>query len=241
MDVTENQEKETLELMIMSASPGILDGDEYRIRILLAEGTSLHLKTQAYQRLFQMEGGASQSMEVVMEKNASLIYLPHPTVPHRGSSFIARNKIHMAEGSSLVWGEVLSCGRKLSGESFQYSCFHSITEIHRENRLVVKENLMMAPGTMDYSVIGQMEGYSHQATLICIHEDLRVEDLISETGSYLAETGFLFGASMLPVNGFILRLLGNRGEQMFDCLRHLSAHVFHHAKHLSLKEKVYAI
>src|SRR3954471_14532545 len=65
-----------LQLMLMSSSPGILDGDHLNIRIHLGEETSLALNTQSYQRLFTMKHGASQQMQVVMEPRASFTYLP---------------------------------------------------------------------------------------------------------------------------------------------------------------------
>src|SRR5687768_18226569 len=65
-DITGNKKAQKLQLMIMSASPGVLDGDEYRIKIELAEDTEVELVTQSYQRLFQMKKGAAQSMDVHM-------------------------------------------------------------------------------------------------------------------------------------------------------------------------------
>jgi urease accessory protein len=119
-NITEDKRSNWLRIMLMNSSPGILDGDDYEIKIGLAENSSLQLHTQAYQRLFNMKKGATQLMEVHLEKDSSFIYLPHPSVPHENSIFTAKNKIFLNNDCNLIWGEVLTCGRKLNGEVFRF-------------------------------------------------------------------------------------------------------------------------
>jgi urease accessory protein len=219
-DITENKKSETLRLMLMSSSPGILDGDDYHIKIELVERSSLELETQSYQRLFAMEKGASQNMEVHLGANSSFTFLPHPTVPHAGSYFKAKNKIFLTEGCNLVWGEVLTCGRKLRGEAFCFNLYHSITEIFLNNKLVIKENLLIKPASINVSAIGQLEGYTHQATLIYLNETAIINDLMPSISEWLnAQSEITVGISMLPVNSLIIRLLGNKAEQLHNCLK----------------------
>ena len=95
-DITENKKGGALELMIMSNSPGILDGDEHELRVNLQAGTFVNLHTQSYQRLFNMKQSASLALTVcgstidqgkrhctVCKKNA-----PHRLI--RGISLCAR-------------------------------------------------------------------------------------------------------------------------------------------------------
>ena len=53
-DITENKHASKLRLMLMSSSPGVLDGDTYDMHIELAEGSCVQLETQSYQRLFNI-------------------------------------------------------------------------------------------------------------------------------------------------------------------------------------------
>jgi len=222
-DITEDKSGKELRLMLMSSSPGILDGDHYQIKIDLEEECSVHLQTQSYQRLFQMKDGASQQMEVHLAEGASLYYLPHPSVPHESSKFTAKNKVFLSPRCTLIWGEVLTCGRKLSGEQFLFSKYHNHTEIYLCGKLVVKENLLMQPRLVDLTAMGQLEGYTHQATLICLNEVASVVDLIKEVNEVLAiEHGLCYGISALPVNGFFVRVMGYKGEQLHNCLRRIA-------------------
>lgn len=206
--------------MLMSSSPGVLDGDEYQVKIEVAERSSLELHTQSYQRLFNMKESAAQNMEVHMSSCSSFCYIPHPSVPHEASSYVSRSKIFLGECCTLTWGEVLTSGRKLSGESFTFSKYHNITEVYKDGRLVIKENLLMQPSIVDVNAIGQLEGFTHQATLIFINDHINVDKAISNLHEWLSLHGDIcFGVSALQVNGLIVRLLGYKAEQLHTILK----------------------
>ena len=227
----------------MSSSPGILDGDEYEINIELDEGSRLHLETQSYQRLFQMKKGASQTMEVKMKKNSHLKYLQHPVVPHESSSFISKNRIYLNEGCSLLWGEILTSGRKLNGESFSFSSYHNITEIFLNDKLVVRENLLIKPALLDIHAIGMLEGFTHQASLICMNEQLDVKEIIEFMRNELNAEEIEFGITELPVNGLIIRMLGNKAEKLFEMNKKFAALLesFIQQKTINLTHTKYAV
>ena len=222
-NITETKNQQQLELMLMSSSPGVLDEDRYTINIELEEESALQLTTQSYQRLFSMTKGAVQNMTVRMAKGSTLVYLPHPVVPHESAVFRASNKVFLSEGCNLIWTEIFTCGRKLNGERFLFSFYHTVTEIFLDGKLVVKENLRMAPGKIEVNVVGQMEGFTHQASLICLSPLCLVNEKKELILAYLAtQTDILFGVTTAPVNGLIIRMLGNRAEQLFECVKKMA-------------------
>jgi urease accessory protein len=218
-DVREDKKDNTLQLMLMSSSPGILDGDEYRIKIELDDACSLKLLTQSYQRLFRMKGSASQRLEVCMAKGSSFCYLPHPTVPHESSDFTSKNKIYLTDNCTLIWGEILTCGRKQNGEVFIFSKYHNLTEIYLNNKLIIKENLLIKPSQIDVNAIGQLENYTHQASLIFLNETADVKILKQDINEMLSiQTQITYGITEMPKNGLLVRILGYKGEQLHNCL-----------------------
>lgn len=237
-NVTEDKTQQKLALMLMSSSPGVLDGDVYAMSLALGEGCRLSLETQAYQRLFQMQTGASQQLRVQMAKNSFFSYLPHPVVPHRASAFAATNHIFMEENCTLLWGEVLSCGRMLNGEVFQFSSYHSCTSIYLKNKLVVKENLLLRPQQVSTSTLGQMEEFTHQATLLYLDEHVDVKHLADAAAAMLEQQPQVaFGASALPVNGLVVRLLGYKAEQLFQFIKKLAGLFENERHHLATTRK----
>lgn len=219
-DVREDKRDKTLQLMLMSSSPGILDGDEYRIKVDLDEGCSLDLQTQSYQRIFNMQNSALQQVEVQMAKGSSFQYLPHPSVPHENSDFTAKNKIYLSDNCRLIWGEVLTCGRKLNGEVFLFTKYHNLTEIFFNSRLIIKENLLMIPKQINVNLIGQLEGYTHQANLIYLDEKADTIQLKESINTFLTgQTHITYGITEAPKSGLIIRILGQKSEQLHNCLK----------------------
>jgi urease accessory protein len=222
MDITEDKAGHWLHLMLMSASPGILDGDVYDMEIAVAQNSALHLHTQAYQRIFHMQQGATQQLQVRLQIGASFCYLPHPSVPHDASIFTNRNQFYLSDHCRLVYGEVLTCGRKLNGEQFLLNKYHSLTQIFLNNQLVLQENLLVQPALLPVQAMGQMEGYTHQASMVWLQPDADIESLQAQILSLLgAENNISFGVSRTPISGLIIRLLGQGAEQLYDCLQRI--------------------
>jgi urease accessory protein len=170
-----------------------------------------------------MKTGASQQMKVHVADDASFCFLPHPSVPHEQSSFVSRNNFYLGTNSNLVFGEVLTCGRKLNGELFRFTKYQSITQVFINNKLVIKENLLMQPALVNVNSIGQLEGYTHQASMIWLQEDVDVKIVQEELLALLSsEMNIEYGVTATPVNGLIVRLLGNGAEQLYELLKKIN-------------------
>ena len=219
-NITEDKKSKPLHLMLMSSSPGILDGDQYQLKIELEQDCALQLHTQSYQRLFNMKQSAAQSLEVYLAPNSSFFFLPHPSVPHAAAVFKSVNKIFLEDNCCLVFGEILTCGRKLNGEVFLFSKYHNLTEVFLKNKLIIRENLLIEPALININAIGQLEGFTHQASLVYLHPTAPVKHLIEQVNELLnIQDQISFGITEAPVNGLIVRILGNRAEQLHDCLK----------------------
>jgi urease accessory protein len=169
-----------------------------------------------------MKGSATQYLHVLMQNDSSFSYLPHPSVPHENSSFTTRNKVYLSDNCKLIWGEVLTCGRKLNGEVFLFSKYHSITEVFLNNKLIIKENLLMQPATINIHAMGQMEGYTHQASLICLGYDGSKENI----NAFLScQTEITYGITEVPKGGLLVRILGQKAEQLHQCLKTIATMV----------------
>lgn len=222
-DITQAAGAAYRRVMLMNASPGVLDGDDYELLIEVAAGTSLYLETQSYQRIFNMQGSARQTMGVRVGEGAYFSFLPHPSVPHKDACFVAHNCFHLEQDSCLVWGEVLTSGRIGNGESFQFRKFQSLTEIWISGKLVYKDNLLLLPSTIAPLQLGLMETYTHQASLLFIagsDYDKNITDTVLEILS--TEKGIDAGITQLSVPGFLLRVLGHKAEQLHACLKRIA-------------------
>lgn len=205
-------------LMIMSSSPGLLDNDDHRISINLAEGTKLQLQTQAYQRLFKMKNKSMQTTFINMEENTAFAYVPHPMVPQNSSTFISNNKVEMKKNCHFLLSDIITCGRKLSGEEFEYNHFQNLTELYVDGKLCVKDNVLLQPDLMPIQGVGILEGFTHQGTLIYYNTaNITVLEFIELFHEQFGNVeGIEFGISKLENNGFMVRILGNGAEKLFN-------------------------
>ena len=230
-NITEDKNQRFLDIMLMSSSPGILSGDEYQLHITVAANCLLRLHTQSFQRLFTMQQGltapgATQKFMVEVKEDALFCYIPHPTVPHKNSIFSSFNTIKLQPASTLIWGEIISCGRKLNGEVFHFTRLRVKTEIFVADKLVIKENLLAEPAKTNLSSLGQWEVYSHQASLIIINGSMDVNEMKEYINQILQkEAGIEYGISEPIVNGLVIRLLGCKGEQLYKCLHQVASGV----------------
>lgn len=208
-------------LMVMSTSPGILSGDEYQIHVLVKAAARLQLQSQSYQRLYNMEHSATQQMEVRLEKGSSFFYVPHPVVPHQNSCFTSVNKVYLQDNCELMMSEIITCGRKHHGEVFKYRHFQNLIEIYHLQKLILKDNVLLQPESMPLTSIGLLEGYTHQGTLVYLNtKGGAVKDWIEQLYLMMEpEKDMLFGISAVQRNGFVLRILGNGGEQLYNCFQ----------------------
>ena len=210
-------------LMIMSSSPGLLDNDFHDIQVNLAAHTSLQLQTQAYQRLYHMKNGAAQHTTVRMEEGSAFSYVPHPVVPQDEARFASVNRIYMQDNCRVIWSDIVTCGRKMSGEEFAYNRFQTRTEVFVHDRLVVKDNVLLAPQRMPVAGMGMFEGYTHQGSLLYYNASGNsASDWLQVFYEKYAETeGILFGISALQGDGFMVRVLGMGAEQLYRIFKEI--------------------
>lgn len=157
---------ERTEVIIMSASAGLFGGDSAVWQIDVGCGAGLCVYTQSYEKIFCKNGrDAVRDLSVNIGEGASLLYLPQPAIPFAGSRYLGNTVINMAESSSLVYGEILSCGRVAMGESFNMELFRSRTRIFVDGAPVFADHTLLKPGEWEYGQLGMWERFTHSGLL----------------------------------------------------------------------------
>ena len=222
-ETREDKSHSCLELMLMSAAPGIFNQDDHTIDIVVDAKTALSLTTQAYQRYFKMKEGARMLFNVIVKEGATFIHLPHPLVPHQNSDVVAENKIFLQEGARLVWSDILCCGRKLNGEVFQFKKLENHTSIFYRNMLVINEHVRYEPFKKKVDQFGHFENYSHTGTLYVLGETINKASVVSIVESLLSQKiDLCFGVTELGQLGIVLKCLANKAEDIFGSFTEIS-------------------
>lgn len=154
------------ELMMMSASAGLLEGDEYDLSIRIGENSALKFTGQSYTKIFRADKfGVKQNMHISVEEGAKLVYMPCPVIPFGGSICSTQSEVHLSADSTFVLCDILACGRTAMDERFLFSSYRSRTAVYVEDRLVFLDNLRLCPSETDLSGIGFFEGYTHMGLI----------------------------------------------------------------------------
>ena len=230
-NVGQIKDDDCLYMMLGSSSPGLFDTDNYEIIINVEENSRFQLQTQSYQRLFNMKEGSSQVTKIKLASNSAFCYVPRPVVPQENSIFRNHTIIHLEKNCELILSEIITCGRKNSefisagrkiiGELFRFTYFQNMTEVYFNDQLILKDKIILEPQVVPVNTVIQLEGYTHQATFIYLNTgNSVVYELIAEILKIMGyEKNISFGISEMAANGFVLRVLGNGGEQLFNCFQ----------------------
>ena len=227
------------EVMVMSASAGIMAGDLQRIDVTVGEGAALRVTSQAFEKIHRMEEGlsASRATRLAVANGAYLDYSPQPMIPFAESSFSATTEVQLAgPDARFVYQEILSCGRAARGERFGYRSFTNHVRVDVAGLPVYLDNVVFDPATMPMEDLGLYEGFSHLGNLVLINCQVG-EATFTAARDYLRdETGVIGAAAGSPVGAatgseaisggitrlasgdVCVRLLGHRAQRLEDVL-----------------------
>ena len=214
-----------MNVIIMSASAGIMEGDRYKINVDLGKGSKMILCGQSYAKIHRMkEGQASQYNRFHIGEGALLDFVPRPAIPFGGSRFHSALECRVEKGALFMYSEILACGREKSGESFAFGEYGNTIKIYYRDELIFLENQYLCPQLQNLAGMGFFEGYTHQATFSCFY-DLMDEAMCNRMYGVLESfNGIEAGLTMTHKYGVVARILGNSSdslERIIDALRDL--------------------
>ena len=208
-----------IQIMPLCASAGIMAGDSQEFSYHVKEGADLEVLSQSFEKIHKMdEGSAARTIEVQVDKNATLYYYPQPE----------------DATSRLFLVEIISCGRNAHDERFQYRRFSSKVLLYRGDKLIYRDNTRYEPDKMPMEGIGMYEGYTHMANLFlskicsrdgesCSQESGTVKTADSTINLELQEKIWQIldedseidgGVTRLTTGDLALRIFGHRAQKL---------------------------
>jgi urease accessory protein len=93
-----------IQIMPLCASAGIMAGDSQEFSYHVKEGADLEVLSQSFEKIHKMdEGSAARTIEVQVDKNATLYYYPQPVIPFAQSAFDSKMTIHLEDETSRLF------------------------------------------------------------------------------------------------------------------------------------------
>lgn len=206
-----------IQIMPLCASAGIMAGDSQEFFYHVREGADLEVLSQSFEKIHKMdEGSANRTIELRVDKNAALYYYPQPVIPFAQSAFDSRMTIHLEdETSRLFLSEIISCGRNVHEERFQYRRFSSKVLLYRGENLIYRDHTRYEPDKMPMEGIGMYEGYTHMANLFLSKIWNKSMELQEKIWQILdTESEIDGGVTCLTTGDLVLRIFGYRAQKL---------------------------
>lgn len=195
------------EVMMMSASAGLLEGDVYDIVLDIQERAALKFTGQSYSKIFRAkEYGVRQSVRISVHSDGTLIWIPPPVIPFAGSTFKSDTEVHLDKNSHFLLCDILSCGRTGMEERYAWNSYQSRTIIYVDSKPVFLDYQRLLQKEIDSGDIGFFEGYSHIGTIYIYG----AEDVILPEEAKASKTKAL--------EGICIRMLADSAEEITELL-----------------------
>lgn len=211
-----------MELVQMSASAGMLSGDQFTLDMVFREHSDVTYLSQSYEKVFASKGEQTvKRMHMTVEEGARVCYMPYPMIPFAGSDFLGENQIHILKNASLLYCDIFSCGRVGMGEFFQMKCYRSRTKIWIENELVFADHTLLDPVHFCYQTMGMWDRYTHNGMLYFYVPNEKKEKQMVDWIRSQDQNGLLAGCTKCR-KGVAVRVLGTRGDEIYEFFREIA-------------------
>lgn len=207
-------------LCAQTPTGGVAQGDRHRTRIEAREGTKAHVTGQSATKVQSMNRNyAGISVDLEIEPDAYLEYLPEPLILHEGTRCLQTTDVTLHEGGTLLFSDIVVPGRLARGERFAYDRYRSRLHIDAPNGTpLLRDDIDLAPDDRSPESPGVLGEFAVVGTFYAlgIDEPEPLTDAIHEgfDGEVHA------GVTLAPDDrGVIVRALADRRAPVTDALR----------------------
>ena len=210
--------------IVSSGGPNV-DGDRYEQHFTLSRDAFAHITTGAATKIAQMRHNHSALRQyITLDEGAYMEYLPEPIIPHRGSRFYSHTHITIAPTATLLYAEIYLCGRRWSGERFDYDILSVGVQAERsDGQRLFRDKFIVRPHTQNPSVVGVMGEYEVLANVLVLTPKPMADRIYSLCEPRLDET-LMAGVTSLPNGcGLIYRIMGYDSQSVKHAVREFSS------------------
>ncbi|MFB5610539.1 MAG: urease accessory protein UreD [Nitrosopumilaceae archaeon] len=222
-------------IYLMSSAGGMLQGDILNIDIHAKENTNAFVTTQAATKIYKAENrDCRQYINIFVDKNSFLEFLPKQIIPHKDSKFLQEVSISFDNSSTLLYSEIISAGRIAHGEKFDFDSIRMKFDCRdKKGNILFSESSKFEPKnskTKFDSLFGNQNLY---CTMYVISQKIDSDRLTKSIYDFF-KTNSLIGCSQLPNNsGVVIRILSNSIDEINESVSTISNFTY-----VNLSEKI---
>ena len=134
--------------VIVHPPAGIAGGDRLWLEVALGRDSFVQLTTPGAAKWYRSAGrSASQTLRARVDEGATLEWLPQGAIVYDGAIARSDTRIELAPTSTFIAAEIVSLGRRASGERFRCGQWRQRFDIVRDGALIWSERGVLDPTT----------------------------------------------------------------------------------------------
>lgn len=207
----------TAHIYLMSSACGILQGDKLKIDIKATKNSNVHITTQAATKIYKSENQlATQHINILVEKESYLEFLPKQIIPHQSARFYQEVNLRIDNSSALIYSENISCGRIAHGEKFDFNSLIFRTQAYNEKNEILFSDAMNIEPQKRKNVFQNLFGKKNIfSTIYLVSKAIECEKLDYEIYSVIKSSEITGAVSQLPNNsGLLIRMLSDSMDEI---------------------------
>lgn len=128
----------------------------------MEKNSMAHITTQGATRIYSMNSNsATQMINVTLEENSYLEFIPDQIIPYQNSRFYQKLNLNVHNTATLVYSEIVTPGRTAMGELFEYDiCYLKTKATNQENILRFIDIANLEPKKQKLTVFGILGNYT---------------------------------------------------------------------------------
>ncbi|MGO9932676.1 MAG: urease accessory protein UreD [Steroidobacteraceae bacterium] len=207
---------DTCHVAVLHPPGGIAAGDSLCVRASLAGKSRALLTTPGATKWYRSEGApARQQLHFQLHEDAVLEWLPRENILFDDSNISMSLEIALSAHSKYFGWEILSFGRRASGESWRRGTLRMRTCIRRADRVLWSETAHVNAGSGFLASPVGLSGRTVCGTLLVAGYEVDSELLATCRRVQPAPSAARIGLTRLP-GVLIARYLGDSAEQVFN-------------------------
>jgi urease accessory protein len=232
-------------------SGGVLGGDRLEVSIEVGPHAVAQVTSTGATRIYRSRNNAepaSAKLQIRVQDNGLIEYLPDQLIPFAGSRYRQETRIELGMKAGLFWWDIVSPGREAHNELFAYELLQLKTRISVRGNPIALEHMKLEPAKRSIFSLARLGSYRYFSTFyICLvgierSRWLELEKLLGELAEQLSRPSrIVWGVSSLRAHGLVVRTLSTGGREITTRLRDFwqEAKRFLYGREAVLPRKVY--
>ena len=215
------RDRDFSKVMIMSSSPGILEGDRQQEEFYAKKDSKVLICSQSYEKVYQMPDGghATRDVKITGEGGSDFIFKLLPMILYKDSDFRETLSIDLKDDARLIFSNCFVAGRVGRGECFEFKSYKTSLDIKLDEKLIYTEKNLVRPYEQNLNELGMMEGYDHFLSMVVVNfnNDENMSNIRDIIERHSKKRGLRGGASHTFRNDIQIRILGKMGQDLIEC------------------------